>query len=127
MFFCYPSPPKPYQTGTGERREELRVGSLNNVRGKECPACGSTRGTPNRLLPLAEATLLGRIAAARRSAVASRAGVARGRGGDLATALAGFASAAGAGAAIVHCIVHRKLLFGWLGSADIGCPMRGRS
>src|SRR3954465_518422 len=74
-------------------------------------------------LSAAEATLLGRIAAARGSAVAGlRACVAQLRSGALATALAGFAGAAGAGAEIVHCGVHRKLLGGWLDSTDIGCP-----
>src|SRR3954469_18002347 len=67
-------------------------------------------------LSAAEATLLGRIAAARGSAVASlRACVAQLRSGALATALAGFADAAGARAEIVHCGVHRKLLVvGWI-------------
>jgi hypothetical protein len=61
------------------------------------------------LLP-AEATLLGRIAAALRSAFAMPTGVAHLLGGGLTTALAGLASAAGAGAAFVHCVVHRDLL-----------------
>src|SRR3954447_24880917 len=67
-------------------------------------------------LSAAEATLLGRIAAARGSAVASlRACNAQLRSGALATALAVFAGAAGAGAEIVHCGVHRKLLVvGWI-------------
>jgi hypothetical protein len=85
-------------------------------------------------LSAAEATLLGRIAAARGSAVASlRACVAQLRSGALATALAGLAGATGAGAEIVHRGVHRKLLGGWLDSTDIGCPSerivfaRGRS
>jgi hypothetical protein len=50
--------------------------------------------------------LLGRIAAALGAAVALRARVARLRGRGLATALARFASAAGAGAAIVHFVIH---------------------
>src|SRR3954463_7266266 len=67
-------------------------------------------------LSAAEATLLGRIAAARGSAVASlRACVAQLCSGALATALARLAGAAGAGAEIVHCGVHRKLLVvGWI-------------
>jgi hypothetical protein len=71
------------------------------------PRCASMRGHPygGLLLP-AEAALLGRIAAAGRSAVAMLACVARLGGGDLATALAGFASTRGAGAAIVHFEVH---------------------
>src|SRR3954462_8377597 len=64
-------------------------------------------------LSAAEATLLGRIAAARGSAVASlRACVAPLCSGALATALARLAGAAGAGAEIVHCGGHRKLLVG---------------
>src|SRR3954469_8598135 len=85
-------------------------------------------------LSAAEAALLGRIAAARASAVASlRACIAQLRSGALATALASLAGAAGAGAEIVHCGVHRKLLGGWVDSTDIGCPSerivlaRGRS
>lgn len=58
----------------------------------------------------AAAALLVRIAAAARNTAAMRARIAQLRGGGLATALAGFASAAAAGAAIVHYVVHRKLL-----------------
>jgi hypothetical protein len=77
----------------------------------------------SRLLRLADATLLGRIAAAARSALAMVTGVAQLRGGGLATALAGIASAAGAAAVIIFCVFHRKLLLvGWI-RRTLSCPM----
>src|SRR5688572_5299048 len=86
---------------------------------------GSAVGTPltGPLLLPAEATLLRRIAAARRGAGAMLAR-ARLRGTDLATALAAFASAGGAGAVIFHFVVHRKTPSWLVGLTDIGHPTR---
>ena len=66
-------------------------------------------------LQLAEATLLGRIAAALRTALAILTSIAQLGGGGTATALAGLASAVGAAAAIITYVVHQKLLclVGW--------------